>query len=305
MATVLTRRTRLLGLTLITVLCSITIFACGGSADDDAVQTNQSSFASTESAAMSGAAEAPAADAEREEVSQPLVAPSEQQVIRTADIYLSVEDVGASIVTVRGIAMSAGGFVFSSSSYNDGSNLQADMTIRVPSDRFDEVLNQLRSASWVTRVDREQSSSQDVSGEYIDNESQLRTLRETQARMLELLGRAESIDDILRLELELQDIRGQVERIQGRQNYLDNATSLSTISVSLRPVTAVASTGKSNFSVVNLLERAWNHARGAVEAIVVAATTTLIVAAFVAPFAAVALLVIRRYRNRSRQTQVV
>lgn len=303
MASVVYRRARFLSVVLFVVLCASILVACGGLADDDSSRAAQATSAGAQRADLAGGSEESAvADAENANSSQPLAVQSDQHVIRNADIRLRVNDVGASLVAVREIASSMGGFVFSSSSYNDGSSMQADITIRVPSDRFEDTLNQLRSASWVTRVDSEQSSSQDVSGEYIDNESQLRTLRETQTRMLELLSRAESIDDILRLELELQDIRGQIERIQGRQNYLDNATALSTITLALRPATGIASLSGDSFSVANLLERAWNHARGAVEAIVIASVTTLIVAAFVAPFAGIAFAVVRRVR-RPRETQ--
>lgn len=281
-----------LGVILLGALLVASLAACGGSDSSDEAEVASAGAAAVAAPTMASASVASDSSAAPAD----LAPASDRMVIRTADIRLRVDDVAAAVITVRDMAQTNGGFVFSSSTHNDGDSQFAQLTIRVPADRYEDTLNQLRSAAWVDRVDSEESSSQDVSGEYVDNESQLRTLRETQSRLLELLGRAESIDDILRLELELQNTRGEIERIQGRQQYLDNATAYSTISVSLSPVAGPAVAAGDGFSLSTLLERGWNHARGAVEALVVASVTIGILAAFAAPLALLAFVVFRRVR---------
>lgn len=304
MATTRRRPFHTIGLAFLGMLLVVSLAACGGS--DDAAD-EESAFAAsgvapaaTVAATAGGAAAEP--DSAREDAA--LAPLTDRLVIRTADIRLRVDDVAAAVIVVRDMAATNGGFVFSSSTHSDDDGQFAQITIRVPAERYEDTLNQLRSAAWVERVESEESTSQDVSGEYVDNESQLRTLRETQSRLLDLLGRADTVDDILRLEMELQNIRGQIERIQGRQQYLDNATAYSTISVSLSPVSvpASANTASDGFSVSELLERGWAHARGAVEAIIVASVTIAIVAAFATPLALLALLVARHVRGRSERT---
>mgnify|MGYP001216142872 CR=1 FL=1 len=287
-----------IGIVLLGVLLATSLAACGGSDDSDDIEEASAGAAPMAAATMAGAS----AQSDSSAAPADLAPATERMVIRTADIRLRVDDVAAAVITVRDMAQTNGGFVFSSSTHNDGDSQFAQITIRVPSDRYEDTLNQLRSATWVDRVESEESSSQDVSGEYVDNESQLRTLRETQSRLLDLLSRAESIDDILRLELELQKTRGQIERIQGRQQYLDNATAYSTISVSLSPVAGPAVADDDGFSLSTLLERGWNHARGAVEALVVASVTIGILAVFVAPLALLAFVVFRRVRASTSDT---
>ncbi len=294
-----------IGLVLLGVLLAASLAACGGSDDaDDEEAASLAAGAAAPAAEVGATAAASAAEPDAARADTALAPATDRLVIRSADIRLRVDDVAAAVIVVRDMAAANGGFVFASSTHSDDESQFAQLTIRVPADRYEDTLNQLRSAAWVERVESEESTSQDVSGEYVDNESQLRTLRETQSRLLDLLGRAETVDDILRLELELQNIRGQIERIQGRQQYLDNATAYSTISVSLSPVAgpSIAKVEENGFSISELLQRGWEHARGAVEAIIVASVTLLIVAAFVAPVALLALFVTRQIRSRSHRT---
>lgn len=222
-------------------------------------------------------------------------------VIRTAQMDLAVDDVGSAVNAVRDLALARGGLVFSSNSYVEDEREYAQITIKVPADQFDSTMNELRSAPYVDEVVREESSSQDVSAEFVDNESRLSVLRETQSRFLALLEQAETVDDILRLEYELQSVRSEIEQIQGRQNYLENATELSTITVSLAPAGAPASPRASGggFSVVEVFERAWENSRGAVEWLLVGTITLTIVAAFLLPIAAVAWFAYRFAKGRT------
>jgi hypothetical protein len=221
-------------------------------------------------------------------------------VVRTAQMDLAVADVAGTINAVRDQAVSNGGFVFSSSTQMRNDRQFAQMTIRVPADRYDATMDALRSASWVDKVQREESSTKDVSAEYVDNQAQLASLRTTQTRFMALLDKAETVDDILRLENELTSVRTQIEQIQGRQNYLDNATSYSTISVSLSPVGVPMKSADTALSVSNVFERAWDHSRGAIEAALVATITLTIFAAFLLPVAGVVYLGWRLARSRVR-----
>jgi hypothetical protein len=76
-------------------------------------------------------------------------------------------------------------------------------------------------------------ASNDVTEEYVDIEGQLRNLRLTEARITALMAKAERIEDILTLDRELRTIQGEIERLQGRINFLKESAALSTIDVAL------------------------------------------------------------------------
>lgn len=312
---------RCLRILLLLATATLLLAACGGSSDDDADESGapvEAAATTAGAAAVDDASRtiAPSAGEEdgagvaaEEPVSSGGAAVAQenwnQYIIRTASISLSVGDVGQAMAWVRDTAIAKGGYVFSSSSYLDGDRQFASLTIQVPVDQFDATMNDLRSGALVDEVEREESSSQDVSAEWVDNESRLAALRETQARFLELLGRADTVDDILRLEYELQNVRAQIEQIQGRQNYLEQQTSFSTISVSLAPVGAAVPddpTPSEGFSLSAIFERAWEHSRGAIEGLLVATITVAIVALAIVPLALLAFVVwrvVRRVNARS------
>ncbi|HEX5166534.1 MAG TPA: DUF4349 domain-containing protein [Thermomicrobiales bacterium] len=294
--------------------------ACGGSGDDDDADNsiaNSQPVAAATTAVGSGvmasdpasertggaAATSPGETAAVRQQTQGW----QQRIIRTANVTLKVSDdgagVGSALESVRVLATAKGGYVFSSNSYVEQGRQFAQITIQVPVEQFDATMNDLRGAAFVEEVVREESSSQDVSEEFVDNESRLNALRETERRFLALLSEAKSVEDILRLEHELTDIRSQIETIQGRQNYLEQATSFSTITVALQPSgapTEPQSASGDGFSVSSIAERAWEHSRGAIESILIATITLAIVGAAFLPVAIFCLLAYRVYRNRFR-----
>jgi hypothetical protein len=77
---------------------------------------------------------------------------------------------------------------------------------------------------------------QDVTEEFVDLESRERNLLAAEESLLELYDRAESVEDTLTVERELTDIRGQIEEVQGRIQYLERRTATSEIVLHLEPV---------------------------------------------------------------------
>jgi hypothetical protein len=227
--------------------------------------------------------------------------PIDRHVIRQASLTLKVGDVEQALVWVRDLAGQRGGFVFGSSSYIEEGFEYAQITIRVPSDQFDNVMGELRGAPFVVNVEREESSSEDVSAEYVDNESRLKALEATELRMLELLSQAEDIDEILRVEYELNNIRAQIETIKGRQQYLDEMTAFSTISVYLQPDAPEAQPDDDEDNLIaRVLDSTWNNAEEFLEGLLVFTLTAGIVILALSPFAVAGWLVYRLVRRHMR-----
>jgi hypothetical protein len=160
----------------------------------------------------------------------------ERKIVQTASMQLQVEAVGAGFEEVGRIATAAGGFVASSKFSYKGEQQIASVTIRVPSSSYQSVLGQLRGLA--EKVDAEDSNASDVTEEYTDLESRLRNLQATHDQLLALLGRAQTVTDILTVQDRLNAVTGQIEQVKGRMQLLDNLTDLSTVTVHLRPVAA-------------------------------------------------------------------
>ncbi len=160
----------------------------------------------------------------------------DRKIIQSSSVDIGVEGengVSRSFQDIIRIAETASGFVASSSFSNIDDKQFADVTIRVPSTQYQSVLAEIRGMGTVSQ---ESSDANDVTEEFTDLQARLRTLNATEQRYLELLARAETINDILVVQDRLDSVRGQIEQVIGRINLLDNLTDLATITVHLSPV---------------------------------------------------------------------
>jgi hypothetical protein len=169
----------------------------------------------------------------------------DRKIVRTATLELEVENVGTGVADVERIATAAGGFVSSSNLTIENPNGDeseqrqiATLTIRVPSSSYASVMSELRGVA--EEVTSETSNASEVTEEYTDLQSRLRTLEANENRYLELLSQAETIDEILTVQDRLNTVVSEIEQVKGRMNLLDDLTDLATITVELNPPLAPA-----------------------------------------------------------------
>ncbi|MEO8041884.1 MAG: DUF4349 domain-containing protein [Acidobacteriota bacterium] len=163
-------------------------------------------------------------------------ASSDRKIIRNAELNLEAEDPEDAQRRITGIAESNGGFVVESQqSSSDVRTTSRDivvMSVRVPSERFSETLEAIRSTA--TRVVVETVKGQDVTEEFIDIEAQLKSKKALEEQFMSIMKRANSVEDALDVQRQLADVRGEIERIEGRKRFLENQSSLSTIKIRLQ-----------------------------------------------------------------------
>jgi hypothetical protein len=199
----------------------------------------------------------------------------DRQIIRTALLTVNVEAVSQKFEEVSNIALGAGGFVSSSTFGNTGESQTASVTIRVPSDQYDATIRKLRGLG---EVKEESSNANDVTEQYTDLQSRLRNLRASEERYLDLLTRAQNIDEILTVQDRINATRAEIEQVQGRIQMLDNQSSLATITVHLLPPPAAAPKDDSGTS--NPLEVAQEAFDASLNVLLGIATVAVAVAAF-------------------------
>ncbi|MFQ3663255.1 MAG: DUF4349 domain-containing protein [Chloroflexaceae bacterium] len=155
-------------------------------------------------------------------------------VIKTATLSIEVENVAEAEARISARAQELGGYVVSLQTDGTETERTAVITFRVPARRFDEALSGVEGLA--RKVFSRMISGDDVTEEFVDLESQLRNLEATRDRLLDLLGRAEKVEDALQVNQALTDVQGQIEQIQGRMKYLQQSAAFSTITVEIRPV---------------------------------------------------------------------
>ncbi|MGA2159926.1 MAG: DUF4349 domain-containing protein [Dehalococcoidia bacterium] len=163
------------------------------------------------------------------------------------------------------MAVQYNGYVISSNRYNGDQNQVYDKTVivpapgsqggdislRVPADKFDEVMQKLNGLA--VKVVNESTNSQDVTEQYSDLQAQLKNQQAAEAQYLDILKKADNVKDILAVQQELTTVRGNIESLQGRIQYLDRTSDMSMIQVTLvksRPI------GESTWDITGIFKSA-------------------------------------------------
>lgn len=247
-----------------TVLASA---ACGGARSESA-SAGSYPMASVEEAAFmvepageaggemaAAAAEAPAADAAmapadaevaQADVSQEPFSNSgadlgNRKIIRNGYLRVEADTVIAALNEATRLSTQVGGYVVSSRSWTGTDNLPyASLSFAVPVERFEHALEQTR---LLGKVQDENVTSQDVTGQFYDLESRITNLEATAERIRSFLNDAKKVDEALDVNRELSNIEGQLEVLKGQRNALAQQTSFSTVTIDFVPVPPVVTTG--------------------------------------------------------------
>ncbi len=157
---------------------------------------------------------------------------ADRKIISTGSITVEVEDVESAVKSVETLVESMGGYVESLSRSGGDEFSRASLTIRVPQGQFASAYDRMRQLGDVLN---EHQGSEDVSERFIDLEARLNSAKREEQSFLNLLGRANTVSDVLTIERELARVRSDIERYQGQLDFLSRRVDLSTIYVELVP----------------------------------------------------------------------
>ena len=176
----------------------------------------------------------------------------DRKLVKTGTLTLEVNDISKIQDEITALAIQMNGYVVSSNqSGEEDKEPGGFISIRIPVDKFDEALQKIKPLA--VKVLYETTNSQDVTEQYTDLNAQLHNLEATEAQYLELLKKADNVKDMLDVQRELSNVRGNIDSIKGRIQYLDRTSDMSLIEVTLKKNKPV---GESKWDVLNILKSA-------------------------------------------------
>ncbi len=157
-----------------------------------------------------------------------------RKIIRTAYMEQKVTDLDAAIEQVMKLVTDSNGYIQSSSirEYSERERV-ATYVLRIPEGSYDSIVMTIRQIGKNVNFNEQ---GQDVTEEYYDNAARIKNLKLQEEAVQKLFDKADKMEDILAIQRELTQIRGNIESLEGRNRYLDNLSSLSTIELSIREV---------------------------------------------------------------------
>jgi hypothetical protein len=163
--------------------------------------------------------------------------PIQRQIIKSAHSRIQVKNLNESTKAVESLVLRNGGYVTNMEMSNNSYVTENVLTLRVPALRFDSLMGQVGEQAIFTQFKR--ITAEDVTEEYVDIETRLRTKREVRDRYVSILrNSAKTVKDVLAAEEQIRIIQEEIEVKEGRLRFLKDQVAMSTIRLELYQETA-------------------------------------------------------------------
>ncbi|MGB8193588.1 MAG: DUF4349 domain-containing protein [Chitinophagaceae bacterium] len=196
----------------------------------------------------------------------------DRKIVKTATLSLEVNDYKNYYTVLRESVKRTGGYIASEDQQQSEYKLENTVAVKVPVAQFEEAMTLLSSGTGKDKIVERKITSQDVTGEVVDTKSRMEAKRQVRLRYLDLLNQAKNMEDILKVQEEINAIQEEIEMGTGRVNYLNNASAMSTIHLTFYQVlnpTAQTPTDPSFFTRSwYAFERGWNFIKDIIIGIV-------------------------------------
>lgn len=161
-----------------------------------------------------------------------------QKLVRKVWINAETDDMDPLLTQIEQRIAELGGYVQAREVYNGSSTnskryRNASFTVRIPADKLDSFVNHVSENSNITSTNE---TADDITLSYVATQSRITALETEQTRLLELLAKAETMDDLLQIESRLTDVRTELEEVTSQLRLYDNMVDYGTIYLKVEEV---------------------------------------------------------------------
>ena len=163
---------------------------------------------------------------------------SERKIIRTATVNFETTGYEGFLEALNACVTSRGGYVESSETYGGGvyssyTTRSASITVRVPASQYDEFMS---SVVQIGAMTYRSESKDDVTMSYIDIESHIRALETEYETLIEILDKAESLEDVILLQSRISEVNYELDSYKSQLRKYDDLISYCTVYVHVNEV---------------------------------------------------------------------
>lgn len=161
------------------------------------------------------------------------VQPHSPMIVRTTQLTLTANNFDQARGALDDILKRHGGYIGQlnmSAPAGSGRNLEA--TLRVPADQLEPAMSEIRKLG---HLESESQNGEEVTAQYVDLDARLSNARNTEQRLTAILQqRTGKLADVLAVEVEIDRVRGEIERMAAEEKTLVKRVDLATLNVSVR-----------------------------------------------------------------------
>ncbi|MBQ8358547.1 MAG: DUF4349 domain-containing protein [Oscillospiraceae bacterium] len=174
-----------------------------------------------------------------ESITDAATLPQNQKLVRKIWLDAETEDLDALLSQVDQKIVELSGYVeerevYNGSAYNASYRYRhASLTIRIPVEQLDSFISHVSEASNITSTNE---TTENITLSYVATQSRITALETEQTRLLELLAQAETMEDLLKIESRLTDVRTELEEVTSQLRLYDNMVDYGTLYLNLSEV---------------------------------------------------------------------
>lgn len=176
-------------------------------------------------------------------------------IVYNGRMRLEVSDIRPAVEAATRLIVDLGGYIAGSQAESATSTESASITFRIPAARWHEAMTGLRGQA--DRVVNEFTESADVTTEVVDLDARIANLRATESALQEIMVRAETIEDVLKVQRELTTVRGQIEQATGQRDHLLRQAAHGTLVVAFVTPVAAATVAQEGWQFSQEVDRAF------------------------------------------------
>ena len=267
---------------LLAVVMTLSFCACGASSDfkaESAADYSYTAPAAAPAAGMTMAAEyesdadglaangtmPDAPDSGSSDINPDKIIYSADATVETTEFDETIAGLNELIAQYDGWieASSVNGSNYYNKSRGNASNRSASYTVRIPSENFQTLMNSL---STLGNIPYTHTYTQNVTAQYYDTQARMKAYETQEAKLLEMMELAESVEDIIAIEEKLTDVRYMIESLRSSLNNWDRRVNYSTVDITVKEVSAYTPSAPVKVSYGERLVNSFvNSVKGAVE----------------------------------------
>ena len=154
---------------------------------------------------------------------------AERKIIKRGTLRFETSDVNETKSLITRTVQDLNGYISDDNVDSHSYRLEHRLTIRVPAEKFDMLLQTI--SENVDKFENRKIEALDVTEEYIDVASRIKSKKEILYRYMELLRQATKVEEILLIEKEIGNLQTEIESVEGRMRYLTDRIAFSTLTV--------------------------------------------------------------------------
>jgi hypothetical protein len=199
------------------VFAALFLFSCSSDSSNKAFESAAPEYDLNENTGGKGEGESKQAKGE------------DRKIIKEGAITFETDNIASTKQLITNVTTKLNGYVANENIYTYTNKQEYRLVIRIPADKFEELLAKISDNA--TKIDSKNVDVLDVTEEYIDIESRIKTKKELESRYKEILKQANKVEEILSIEKEIGQLRTEIEATEGRMRYLKDRIGFSTLTV--------------------------------------------------------------------------